>query len=540
MRLDYEGIKDVQEWLEKGYSLPEFDIEKVREETHRCPEWIHFGAGNIFRAFQANRIQDMLNKGLTAKGLIVVEGFDYEIIEKMNKPHDNLSILITLKGDGNIEKNVVASVTEGYVLDRAAEADFARLKEIFASPSLQMASFTITEKGYQLVGSNGEYLNSVIADFENGPEKAESYMGKVAALLYHRSKVADAKLAMVSMDNCSHNGEKLYSAIHEFAVKWRDNGFVDDDFVNKVEDEKVFSFPFTMIDKITPRPDESIRQILVKDGVEDTEPVITTKNTYIAPFVNSEECEYLVIEDLFPNGRAKYEEAGFIFTDRETVEKVERMKVCTCLNPLHTALAIYGCLLGYTKISEEMKDEQLVQLVKRIGYVEGLPVVDDPGVLKPQEFIDAVVNMRIPNPYMPDTPHRIATDTSQKLSIRFGETVKRYIASEAHELSELKMIPLVFAGWIRYLMAIDDNGCEFELSPDPMLDSLKPLVKDINLGEKVTEDDLINILTNETIFGVNLKEAGLSAMVTDYFNQLNEGTGAVRRTLMREVSNEKG
>ena len=76
-----KGIKDVQEWLEKGYSLPEFDIEKVREETHRCPEWIHFGAGNIFRAFQANRIQDMLNKGLTAKGLIVVEGFDYEIIE---------------------------------------------------------------------------------------------------------------------------------------------------------------------------------------------------------------------------------------------------------------------------------------------------------------------------------------------------------------------------------------------------------------------------------------------------------------------------
>ena len=31
------------------------------------------------------------------------------------------------------------------------------------------------------------------------------------------------------------------------------------------------------------------------------------------------------------------------------------MKVCTCLNPLHTALAVYGCLLGYTKIGDEMR-----------------------------------------------------------------------------------------------------------------------------------------------------------------------------------------
>ncbi len=40
------------------------------------------------------------------------------------------------------------------------------------------------------------------------------------------------------------------------------------------------------------------------------------------------------------------------------------MKVCTCLNPLHTALAIYGCLLGYTLISEEMKNPLLKNMVK--------------------------------------------------------------------------------------------------------------------------------------------------------------------------------
>ena len=73
------------------------------------------------------------------------------------------------------------------------------------------------------------------------------------------------------------------------------------------------------------------------------------------------------------------------------------MKVCTCLNPLHTALAVFGCLLGYKKISEEMKDRDLVSLLRRIGYEEGLPAVTDPGILDPREFLDTVLTVRFPN-----------------------------------------------------------------------------------------------------------------------------------------------
>ena len=126
-----------------------------------------------------------------------------------------------------------------------------------------------------------------------------------------------------------------------------------------------------MIDKITPRPDPSVEEMLKKDSLENLDPVITSKNTYVAPFVNAEESQYLVIEDSFPNGRPALEKGGFIFTDRETVDKVEKMKVCTCLNPLHTALAVFGCLLGYDLISKEMKDPVLKKLVETIGYKEG-------------------------------------------------------------------------------------------------------------------------------------------------------------------------
>ena len=132
--------------------------------------------------------------------------------------------------------------------------------------------------------------------------------------------------------------------------------------------------------------------------------------------------------------------------------------MCTCLNPLHTALAIYGCLLGYTLIADEMKNPLLKKMVEIIGYREGLPVVVDPGILDPKQFIDEVVTKRIPNPFMPDTPQRIATDTSQKLPIRFGETIKAYKESSRLSLEDLHIIPLVFAGWLRYLMAVDDQG----------------------------------------------------------------------------------
>ena len=136
------------EWAEKGYELPKFDIEAVKAKTHAEPTWVHFGAGNIFRAFPAAVLNDALNSGKYDRGVIVAESFDYEIIDKAYQPYDNLSLLVCLKSTGEIEKKVIASVTESLKADYSFGADWARLVEIFQNPSLQMISFTITEKGY--------------------------------------------------------------------------------------------------------------------------------------------------------------------------------------------------------------------------------------------------------------------------------------------------------------------------------------------------------------------------------------------------------
>jgi fructuronate reductase len=523
-----------QTWKEKGYEIPEYDREQVRRNTIEAPTWLHFGAGNIFRSFPAAGLEKLLNSKSYDKGCIVAEGFDYEIIERAYQPFDNLSLLVLLKANGSIEKKVIGSVVEALIADSGEATHWTRLKDIFRNPSLQMVSFTITEKGYSLFGSKREHLNVVEQDFAAGPEKPNHIMGKVTALLYERYLAGAAPLAMVSMDNCSHNGDKLYSAVEAYAEYWVKNGFIKEDFLTYITDTSKVSFPWSMIDKITPRPDDKVKKMLEEDGFEDTNLIITGKNTYTAAFVNAEETEYLVIEDSFPNGRPPFEQVGILFTDRETVDKVERMKVCTCLNPLHTALAVFGCLLSYQTIWEEMRDEELNQLVNLIGYTEGMPVVVNPGVLDPQDFIKAVLKLRLPNPFMPDAPQRIATDTSQKLPIRFGETIKAYAASTELRVSDLTYIPLTLAGWCRYLMGIDDNGNAFTLSPDPLLPELQAQLSRVKLGDKTLKKNILKpILSNEKIFAVDLYQVGLGEKVEEMFMELIAGPGAVRATLKK-------
>ena len=533
MTLCDRELQNTALWESKGYKLPRFNRSIVKEKTFKEPLWLHLGAGNLFRSLAAVIQQKLLDEGVQDRGIIVAEGFDHEIIDAAFTPYDNLFISVILKSDGNIEKTIIASVVESIKMN---DTGLSRLMEIFASESLRLLTLTITEKGYNLHQGDGNLLPDIAEDFTCDPNSAKSYMGRLAALCYHRYKNGAQPLALVSMDNCSHNGTRLFEAILAFAVEWVDNGYVESGFLSFVEDKTRLSFPWTMVDRITPGPDSGIAELLCADGLEGMAGVTTAKGTHTAAFVNTEETAYFVIEDMFPNGRPPLENAGVIITARETVDKVEKMKVCTCLNPLHTALAVFGCLLSYRRISDEMKDETLRRLVQRVAD-EGLPVVTDPGVLSPSDFVHTVINVRLPNPFMPDTPQRIATDTSQKIPVRFGETIKAYIKSDTLDADTLLAIPLVLAGWLRYLLGFDDNDDTFEISSDPMLTRLKNQLKDITPGQKSNfEQTLSPLLSNPAIFGVDLYEAGLADRVIGYFTAMTEGTGSVRKTLENVLS----
>jgi len=534
MQLNYDLFDDKATWEKAGIILPEFDILTMREATERAPQWVHFGVGNIFRAYIAALSQRMLNMGLTESGIVGIETFDYEIIKKVFMPFDNLSLLIGLSADGSMKKEVIASIAETTCAD---EEHWEALSDIFRNPKLQMVSFTITEKGYAVCDSSGNYLPVAAADIKRGTGVPNHVMSVAASLMYSRFQAGGAPIALVSMDNCSKNGDVLRGAILAIAKGWHFKGFVPKAFIDYLSDESKVSYPWSMIDKITPFPDESVYRYLTELGIYRMEPVKTSKNSVTAPFVNAEIPEYLVLEDNFPNSRPPLEKVGVYMTDREIVGKAEKMKVTTCLNPLHTALAIFGCLLGFTKISDEMKDPDLVALVNHIGYGEALPVVADPEIISPENFLKEVLEKRFPNPFIPDTPQRIATDTSLKIPVRFGETIRAYAKRPDLDVSSLVYIPLVIAGWLRYLLAVDDEGNEMPLSPDPMLTELCSKLKDIRPGQPDTlTDQLSSILSNKAIFGVDLYEVGLGEKVEEFFRMLIAKPGAVRETLRKHIN----
>jgi len=538
LRLKKEELKDKAQWEDAGINPPQFDYENLVENTKENPEWVHFGAGNIFRAFIARLQQELLNEGEVDTGIIAVEGFDYEIIDKVYQPADNLSLVVTMHPDGKLDKTLLASIAEGLKADAQFEKDWEELKQIFKNPALKMVSFTVTEKGYALDNMEGEFFPFVLEDFKAGPEAGLNHlMAKVTALAYERYKAGAYPFAFASMDNCSHNGQKLKDAVLTIAEKWVENELVEKEFLGYLNDESKVGFPWSMIDKITPGPAPDVQQQLKELGFKNTEIVKTNKNTEIAAFVNAEAPEYLVIEDSFPNGKIPLDKAGAIYTDRDTVNQVETMKVTTCLNPLHTAMAVYGCLLGHTSIAEEMEDQEIRALVEQIGYKEGLPVVVDPGVLDPKEFIDEVVKERLVNPYIPDTPQRIAKDTSQKVAIRFGETIKSYRDADDLDPADLVVVPLAVAGWLRYLLAVDDQGQKMTLSSDPMLDELTPQLEGIELGNPDSVGDkLKSILSNENLMGLDLYQVGLGEKIEGYFKEMIAEKGAVRATLNKYLN----
>ena len=538
MKLTLEGMKNTAAFQKAGILLPGYDVAAVSKKAKQAPRWAHFGIGNIFRIFIGGIADGLLEAGVLDRGLTCIETFDYDVVDKIYTPYDNLGLSVILHADGTRTYKVLGSMAEAVKAQSSDPAHWARLKEVFRSKELQLISFTITEKGYALAGSDGIYFPFIQSDIDNGPEKATSAMAVLTAMLYVRYQDSRTPIALVSMDNCSHNGDLLRHSVLTMAREWQKKGYVTEDFLTWLGDETQVSFPWTMIDKITPRPSDAIAADLETLGVEDMAPVITSKRTYIAPFINAEQPQYLVIEDRFPNGRPELEKGfGVYLADRATVNLSERMKVTACLNPVHSATGPVGVVLGeelYAKMLNTNPD--MMKMARMVAYDEGLPMVEDPRILSPKAFTDELFTDRFPNEYLGDTNLRLATDTSQGVGVRFGETIKAYMKKYG-SAERLTAIPLGIAGWLRYMLGVDDMGNTYELAPDPMVPEIQAALSSVVFGnpESLT-DQLHPILSNEKVFFIDLYKAGLGEKIEGMFREMIAGKGSTKATIHKYMN----
>ena len=163
MKLTYEGIKDKASWEKAGISLPSYDPVQTAALTREAPVWVHFGIGNIFRIFIGGIADRLLTGGYTHKGITCAEAFDFDVVDGIYEPFDNLVLAVTLHADGRQEKRVLGSLTEAVKATGCDSAAWARMSEIFTQPQLQMVSFTITEKGYAGYGRGERFRNGIPA-----------------------------------------------------------------------------------------------------------------------------------------------------------------------------------------------------------------------------------------------------------------------------------------------------------------------------------------------------------------------------------------
>lgn len=529
-----------QQLAAMGVRLPQADVEAVRAAGLKQPRWIHFGGGNLYRAFHAQVAQDVIDAGAMDCGVVVVETFQPFTVDQVYRPYNCDILQVIMDEDGTLGERILSCTAGALFGNSGRPKEYQQLERYFESPELQMATFTITEKGYALRDAAGEFFACVAKEIADGPQGAASTIGIVAALLLARYNAGAAPIALVSTDNFSQNGRRFRDAVLTVANGWLEAGHVEQGYVDYLADQARVSFPWSMIDRITPNPAPATEEALKAQGWEDLPLIPTGAGVSFAGFANTERTCYLVVEDSFPNGRPTLEAGGVILTDRETVDRADTMKVTACLNPLHTALAVYGCLLGYTKIADQMTNPHLRRLVERLGYDEGMPVVVNPGVIDPKDFIDTLIAHRLPNPALPDAPQRIAQDTSQKMPIRYGHTINAYAAAGL-DASKLECIPLVIAGWLRYLLAVDDDGKPFTPSPDPMLQQLQDQLAKGGVALGVTDAATVHaavapILSNTEIFDCDLYQVGLGEKIEQDFRELNAGPGAVARVIAARMA----
>ena len=118
----------------------------------------------------------------------------------------------------------------------------------------------------------------------------------------------------------------------------------------------------------------------------------------------------------------------------------------------------------------------------------------------------------------------------------FFQVLEERLPPPLAELIPLRLLSQLW-GWLRYLLAVDDNGNAFEVSADPLKDDLQAKLATIKFGAPDScTDQLDSILSNASIFGSDLTKTVLADKVKAYFKAEIAGPGAVRKTLHDAVN----
>ncbi|MBK3468828.1 mannitol dehydrogenase family protein [Pseudomonas sp. MF6776] len=440
--------------------LPAYSLSDTRQGI------AHIGVGGFHRAHQAYYTDALMNTGEALDWAICGVGLRAEDRRARDdlKEQDYLFTLFELGDSDDTEVRVIGAIRDMLLAEDGAQALIDKL----ADPQIRIVSLTITEGGYCIDDSNGEFM-AHLPQIQNDlahPSAPTTVFGFLCAALEKRRGAGTPAFTIMSCDNLPHNGAVTRKALLAFATL-RNMGLRD--WI-----EQNVSFPNAMVDRITPMTSTAHRlQLADKHAVDDAWPVVCE------PFVQ------WVLEDKFVNGRPAWEKVGVQFTD--DVSPYEEMKI-KLLNGSHLALTYLGFLKGYRFVHETMNDPLFVRYMRAYMDLDVTPQLAPVPGINLDDYKDTLV-ARFSNQAIADQLERVCSDGSSKFPKFTVPTINRLIADGR----ETRRAALVVAAWALYLKGVDENGDTYSI-PDPRAVFCQALVaEDASMTER--------LLAVEEIFG---------------------------------------
>lgn len=410
--------------------VPTYDRKRV------VPGIVHLGVGGFHRAHQARYVDDLMNRGLALDWGIVGVGLlpqDARMRDVL-QAQDGLYTLVEKEPGGELRPRVVGSIVDYLFAPDDPEAVLRRMTD----PAIRIVSLTVTEGGYHVNQTTGEFDPSdpdVRADLAPGAVPRTAF-GYVVEALARRRAAGVPPFTVMSCDNIQGNGHVAGRMIGAFAA------LRDPELAAWIAAE--VAFPNSMVDRITPVTTDDDRDLLaMRFGVDDGWPVVCE------PF------SQWVLEEHFPQGRPPLEEAGVqVVAD---VEPYELMKL-RLLNVGHQALCYLGYLAGYRYAHEVSRDRLFVDFV--LGYMEheGTPTLAPvPGVDLASYRRELVE--RFANPHIRDTLARLCAESSDRIPKWLVPVIRHQLDHDG----EVRRAALVVAAWARYAEGVDEHGDPIEV-----------------------------------------------------------------------------
>ena len=352
---------------------------------------VHLGLGNFFRAHQAWYTD--LAPDADQWGIAAFAGRSMGIGAELQQ-QDNLYTLVTVGPESN-EYRAIGSLAATH-----SGTDIAGLLGYLADPQVSVVTMTITEAGYvrdergQLDTGNTGVQSDIAAIRAGNLESVRTAPGKLVAGMVARRDAGAGPITLISCDNVPDNGAMLETVMRGMAAE------AAPDLADFLNDQ--VGFVTTMVDRITPRASDEIRQSVLDDlGVDDPTAIATE------PFSE------WVLAGKFKGPRPAWDAAGANFVDDVVPHEMRKLWL---LNGAHSLMAYAATIKGFETVSEAIADP-----VVRGWVNEWWDVAQRQLPLEEQVVVDyrAALLERFSNPRMRDQLSRIAADGSQKVPIRF-------------------------------------------------------------------------------------------------------------------------